>query len=57
MNMVLLQQELKDFLDRKADQYNRISFIENDPIFVPHQFTLKQEIEIMGFFAAIFAWG
>ena len=57
MHMLILQKNLKDFLDRKADFYNRTSFIENDPIFVPHQFTLKQDIEIMGFFAATFAWG
>jgi len=50
-------QELKDFLDAKADQYNRPSFIENDPICIPHQFKLKQDIEIMGFWASILAWG
>lgn len=41
----------------KADQYNQPSFIENDPIVIPHQFSSKQDIEIMGFFAAILAWG
>ncbi|WP_029906107.1 TIGR02757 family protein [Prevotella sp. 10(H)] len=49
--------ELKDFLDKKAAQYNNPSFIENDPVSIPHSFTLKQDREIMGFFAAIFAWG
>lgn len=49
--------QLKDFLDRKSDQYNNPGFIENDPISIPHSFSLKQDIEIMGFFAAIFAWG
>lgn len=48
---------LKEFLDRKADQYNTPAFIENDPISIPHSFGKKQDIEIMGFFAAIFAWG
>lgn len=48
---------LKDLLDRKVEQYNVPSFIENDPISVPHLFTSKQDQEIMGFFAAIFAWG
>lgn len=33
------------------------SFIENDPISIPHRFSIKQDIEIAGFFAAIFAWG
>lgn len=29
----------------------------DDPICVPHLFSRKQDIEIAGFFAAIFAWG
>lgn len=48
---------MKAFLDSKVDQYNRKDFIENDPILIPHQYSLKQDIEIMGFFAAILAWG
>lgn len=49
--------DLKEFLDRKAEQYNTPAFIENDPICIPHNFTQLQDIEIMGFFASIFAWG
>lgn len=49
--------EIKDFLNKKVNQYNHIDFIENDPISIPHLFTLKQDIEIAGFFAAILAWG
>lgn len=49
--------ELKDFLDKKVEQYNTPDFIPNDPISIPHKFEMKQEKEIMGFFAAIFAWG
>lgn len=48
---------LKEFLDRKVNEYNQPSFIENDPICVPHTFSKKQDIEIAGFFAAVFAWG
>ena len=48
---------LKVFLDSKVDFYNQPSFISNDPICIPHQFSKKQDIEIAGFFAAIFAWG
>src|SRR5438045_8064286 len=48
---------LKKFLDRKVDEYDQPSFILNDPICIPHSFTKKQDIEIAGFFAAIFAWG
>lgn len=48
---------LKDFLDKKVKEYNHPSFIKDDPISIPHLFTKKQDIEISGFFAAIFAWG
>jgi uncharacterized protein (TIGR02757 family) len=49
--------KLKDFLDKKVDQYDQPSFIANDPVCIPHLFKKKQDIEIAGFFAAIFAWG
>jgi uncharacterized protein (TIGR02757 family) len=50
-------EQLKDFLDSKVEQYNTKSFIKDDPICIPHQFTKKQDIEIAALFAAIFAWG
>ncbi len=49
--------DLKDFLDSKVSRYNRPGFIRQDPIVIPHEFTRKQDIEIMGFWAAILAWG
>lgn len=49
--------ELKRWLDQKVKYYNRPFFILNDPISIPHQFTHKQDIEIAGLFAAVFAWG
>ena len=51
------RQELRIFLDRKVAEYNRPSFITDDPVSIPHQFTQKQDIEIAGFFTAIFSWG
>ncbi len=51
------KKELKEFLDRKVDEYNQPSFIKDDPVSIPHFFSRKQDIEIAGFFAAIFAWG
>jgi uncharacterized protein (TIGR02757 family) len=51
------KRQLKEFLDKKVDLYNQPSFIAADPISIPHLFTKKQDIEIAGFFAAIFAWG
>jgi uncharacterized protein (TIGR02757 family) len=49
--------ELKKFLDKKVDLYNQPSFIKDDPVSIPHLFTKQQDIEIAGFFAAVFAWG
>ncbi len=51
------KESLKDFFNSKVQQYNQVSFIKEDPICVPHAFTKKQDIEIAGFFAAVFAWG
>jgi len=48
---------LEAFLNKKVDEFNQPFFIENDPISIPHLFSKKQDIEIAGFFAAIFAWG
>ncbi len=48
---------LEDFLNKKVDEYNQPFFINADPISIPHTFSKKQDIEIAGFFAAIFAWG
>lgn len=50
-------EELKIFLNEKADQYNNPDFIKNDPIQIPHRFSLKQDIEIAGFLAATISWG
>ncbi len=49
--------DLKNFLDKKVDAYNQPFFIKNDPVCIPHSFTKKQDIEIAGFFAAVFSWG
>jgi uncharacterized protein (TIGR02757 family) len=51
------QQKLKAFFDEKVARYNQPSFIASDPVCIPHLFSKKQDIEIAGFFAAIFAWG
>ena len=52
-----MQDRVQSLLDQKVRQYNRPDFIPNDPIAIPHQFTQQADIEIAGFFAAIFAWG
>ena len=52
-----MKDEIHKLLDQKVKQYNHIEFIGKDPICIPHLFTKQQDIEIAGFFAAIFAWG
>ena len=49
--------QIRDFLELKTELYNKPVFIERDPIAIPHQFSLKQDIEIMGFWASMLAWG
>lgn len=48
---------LKEFLDAKVIQYNQLKFIESDPIQIPHKFSRKEDIEIIGFLVATLAWG
>lgn len=55
--MKLKKHELKEFLDEKVDLYNRTSFIDPDPISIPHRYTERRDIEIAGFLAATIAWG
>lgn len=56
MNTIDLQ-EIKSFLDQKYDEFNVPDFIPDDPVSIPHQFDLKEDIEIAGFMAATIAWG
>jgi uncharacterized protein (TIGR02757 family) len=55
--MRLNKADLKEFLDEKVNKYNNSSFIDSDPISIPHSFTLKEDIEISGFLAATISWG
>jgi uncharacterized protein (TIGR02757 family) len=49
--------DLQVFLEKKVNEYEQPSFIDADPICIPHTFSKKQDIEIAGFFSALFAWG
>ncbi len=55
--MKLTKVELKEFLDSKVIEYNTLKFLDSDPIQTPHQFILKEDIEISGFLTATIAWG
>lgn len=48
---------LKEFLDRKAFQYESIGFSDDDPLCIPKRYTDKKDMEIAGLFAALLAWG
>ena len=49
--------EIKAFLEEKYLQYNNPSFIECDPISIPHGFPESRDREISGFLTASIAWG
>ncbi len=49
--------EIKAFLEEKYLQYNNPSFIECDPISIPHSFSILHDREISGFLTAAIAWG
>ena len=53
----MTKSELKAFLDCKVLQYNNPTFIESDPIQIPHRYSLKEDIEISSFLTATIAWG
>lgn len=55
--MKLNKLELKELLDEKYHQYNSLSFIDSDPISIPHLFSRKQDVEIAAFLIATIAWG
>jgi uncharacterized protein (TIGR02757 family) len=55
--MSFRNKDLKEFLDEKVELYNNRSFIDSDPIQIPHSFSKKEDIEIAGFLSACIAWG
>ncbi len=48
---------IKELLDNTLQQQRGHLFTQSDPISIPHLFSTPQDIEIAGFFSAIFAWG
>ncbi|MDI1232807.1 MAG: TIGR02757 family protein [bacterium] len=58
MSLVIKSKKtIKGTLDHFYEAYNQVGFIDNDPVQIPHLFSKQQDIEIMGFFAAVLAWG
>lgn len=54
---IQMERNLQPFLDYYAHVYNSPSFIPDDPIVIPHRFSLLQDIEITAFWTAMLAWG
>lgn len=48
---------LKSDLNKVLKKYYNGSFIENDPIGIPHKFSKLQDIEISAFITAMISWG
>jgi uncharacterized protein (TIGR02757 family) len=48
---------LKTYLDALVHRYETSAFIANDPISVPHGFDSPRDQEVIGFYAAMLAWG
>lgn len=51
------REKIYELLERKYKEYNSLSFIETDPISIPHRFSKKQDVEIAAFLSATIAWG
>jgi uncharacterized protein (TIGR02757 family) len=49
--------EIYELLEEYYDYFDRKTFIEDDPIQIPHFYAKDEDIEIAGFFSAILAWG
>ena len=48
---------LKSLLDQKVKEINVEGFIHDDPISIPKQYSIKQDVEITAFWVSMLAWG
>lgn len=53
----LSPQDLRDLLENACLRYIRPEFVDADPVQFVYAFTQKEDREIAGLFAALFAWG
>ena len=53
----MTKKETKEKLDFFVEKYNTNNFIDKDPISIPHKFTKKEDIEIIGLIMATISWG
>ena len=57
LKSIMNKKELKEFLDVKVIEFNTPEYIKSDPIQIPHEYKLKQDVEISAFLVATIAWG
>lgn len=57
MSTTIAPEDLSDFLLEKATKYAVASFVEDDPVQIPHDFENPLDIEISGLLAATLSWG
>lgn len=48
---------MKEYLDRLVKKYETVDFCKDDPVRIPHRFKDVKDLELAGFFAAMFAYG
>jgi len=48
---------LREYLDTLVDRHERPTFIDDDPISIPHAFDDPRDQEVIGLYAALLAWG
>ena len=53
----LSEASLHSFLEDKTKLYNKSSFIQDDPVSIPHLFSKQEDIEISAFLTATISWG
>ena len=49
--------DIKELLDNLTNKYETEDFINDDPIQFPHRYKKREDIEIAGFLASLFAYG
>jgi uncharacterized protein (TIGR02757 family) len=53
----MIPENIKNVLDKYSESVNIPAFIDSDPVKFVHKYTLLQDIEVVGIFSAINAWG
>lgn len=49
--------QILSLLNNKVSEYNRPSFVDIDPISIPHKFIEQKDIEISAYLTSIISWG